>query len=132
MTKYKFTQGFKQLTYRIVETLFDEGMVYGSDLEDFIKTTVAHTTYEFIDDGHYLAFENMVYDVIEKKSIKFEVFDLKTKSSKKYNTIKDIQQKYGYTFKKVKSSLESNIFLDNRYKVNKVRCYDNTQVVEVV
>lgn len=124
LMQYKFPKGFEQLSYRIVETLFDEGMVFGADLENYIKDTIATTKYKFIDDNHYLLFEDKVLHLIEKRSTKYEVFDLKTRRSVLRNNVTEVKNLHKFSTKQIQESLKYNIYIKKRYRVRKVRVFE--------
>lgn len=69
---------------KIAKELFEEGILLGEELIDFIKAT--HI--KFVDENDLIDFSDMVLDSIDKRSKYFKVTDLHTRKKYIFNSIK--------------------------------------------
>lgn len=121
--KYYFSDEFKHTAKAIAETLVEEGMLFGYELEQYIKDTFVNSRYKFIDDKHYLLFEEIVFNQLEKFTTKYELTKVDSEDVEVYDTMADIQRAYKLAHHEIKKSVDYGRLCRKKYRVKKIRVY---------
>ncbi|HEB5000158.1 TPA: hypothetical protein R0E49_000670 [Clostridioides difficile] len=102
----------------IAGDLLKDGMVWGDDLEHFIKSQVYRRN-GFKSDEDYFKFENTVLDLVEERAKikKIEIIDIKTNERFVLNNRKQAIKKLGCNEGVLSVYLRKNYIYKNRYKI---------------
>ena len=106
----------KIMAKEIAIGLIEDGMIWGDELEWYIKiSTQGH--FRFTSEEHYLAFEDLVLDSIEKNIRCVVVKDIKTLEIYKFNNISDCAKYFDVRYEKVRSAIFNQGIMSRRYKI---------------
>lgn len=100
----------------IAYILLEQGMLYGQELEDYIKLSLLNYL-EFKNDEHYLAFEDLVLEYIEERKTKIFLEDTLLNTTKQVNSLNAIVTQLGVSRPRLVKYINTNELLNDRYKV---------------
>ena len=110
------TKNNKQVASQIAQYLIEDGMVWGEELEWYIKLS-AKGLVRFKNDEHYLAFEDLVLDRIEKNKKWVVVNDITTGDIYKFDNISRCAEHFGCTYDRVRVTISNKGLMYKRYKI---------------
>lgn len=109
----------------LASELLEYGMIFGNELEWFIKTSVDGYI-KFTSDIDYLKFEDLVLEYVEKRSNKSIVLeDLLENKTKIYTEVKYISKFLNVSDTAIYNALNNKHLLKKRYKAyyKKIKLY---------
>ncbi|MGX4601713.1 hypothetical protein [Faecalimicrobium sp. JNUCC 81] len=105
----------------IANDLLQEGMIWGDDLEWYIKVSLEGSI-KFKNDKEYLEFENKVLEFIETRTNNtIKVTDLHKQSSKIYFKISDVAKYLKKSDTCIYKSLKNKNLISQRYKIEMIK-----------
>lgn len=110
------TQHQKSVASFIAKELIEEGMIWGKELEWYIKLSTKGR-FNFTSEDHYLEFEDLVLDMIEKYIRCVVVNDIKTGETYKFNNISECAKYLNSSYDKVRGAIFNKGIMSKRYKI---------------
>lgn len=106
----------RNIASHTAKVLMEHGMLYGQELEDYLKLSVLGYL-NFKSDEHYLAFENLVLEYIDARRDYYIIFDTKTNKKIEVPTINAVLTKLGGTKPRLLRLMDQGELIKDRYKV---------------
>ena len=110
------TQHQKSVASLIAKELIEEGMIWGKELEWYIKVNMKGTV-RFTSEEHYLKFEDLVLAMIEKHIRCVVVNNINTGETYKFNNIPECAKYFNISYDKVRGAIFNKGIMSKRYKV---------------
>ena len=105
-----------RLASMIAGYLMDEGMIWGDELEWYIKVNTKGLI-GFKSDEEYLEFENLVLDRIEKNKRCVAVNDITTGEEFRFDNIHRCAEYFRCSYDRVRLTIVNNGLMYRRYKI---------------
>lgn len=121
------TRHKKQIASELAESLIEDGMLFGEELEWYLKLG-AKGQIEFKNEDEYFEFENQVIKYVENKTRYVKVFDTDTNEEKVFKEVSEFANKIGVTNARIISAISGKCLMMKRYKVE----YGTTTVKELI
>ena len=110
------TKTHVKIASQIAGYLMKDGMIWGDELEWYIKINTKGLL-SFKNDEHYLAFEDLVLDRIEKNKKLVVVNDITTGDVYKFDNISRCAEHFGCTYERVRVTISNRGIMYKRYKI---------------
>lgn len=110
------TKTQKYIASTIAGYLIKDGMIWGEELEWYIKINTKGL-FKFKSDEHYLEFENLILDRIEKNKRFVVVNDITTGEVYKFDNISRCAEYFGCTYDRVRITISNKGLMYKRYKI---------------
>lgn len=110
------TKTQKYIASTIAGYLIKDGMIWGEELEWYIKINTKGL-FKFKSDEHYLEFENLILDRIEKNKRFVVVNDITTGEVYKFDNISRCAEHFGCTYDRVRITISNKGLMYKRYKI---------------
>lgn len=111
-----YTQYQQETAHKIASTLIEEGVVFGEDLEMFIKDNCQGRNM-YTNDEEYLKFEDLVLYYIEKKSSYIVVTNMRNNKEIHYKTAHEVREKLKISLHLYNKFLDSGIAWKGLYLI---------------
>lgn len=110
------TKTHVKIASQIAGYLMKDGMIWGDELEWYIKINTKGLL-SFKNDEHYLAFEDLVLDRIERNKKLVVVNDITTGDVYKFDNISRCAEHFGCTYERVRVTISNRGIMYKRYKI---------------
>ena len=110
------TKTHVKIASQIAGYLMKEGMIWGDELEWYIKINTKGLL-SFKNDEHYLAFEDLVLDRIEKNKKSVVVNDISTREEFRFDNISRCAEHFGCAYDRVRVTSLTQGLMYKRYKI---------------
>lgn len=121
------SQYTRHIACDIAELLATDGMVWGEELEWYIRKCFDDVG-EIKSDEHYLEIENAILDIVSKKKRRIKVTDTKRNNKVTYF---DNLDEVAKILKSTKPNLQQNIYKKKRFKTRYLIEYANANYKEI-
>lgn len=110
------TKTHEKIASQIAGYLMKDGMIQGDELEWYIKINTKGLL-RFKNDAHYLAFEDLVLDRIEKNKNGVVVDDIETREEFRFDNISRCAEYFGCSYDRVRLTISNKGIMYKRYKI---------------
>ena len=110
------TKTHVKIASQIAGYLMKDGMIWGDELEWYIKINTKGLL-SFKNDEHYLAFEDLVLDRIERNKKSVVVNDIETREEFRFDNISRCAEYFGCTYDRVRVTISNRGIMYKRYKI---------------
>ena len=107
----------RQVASLIASDLIKEGMIWGEELEWYIKINTENFQFRFTSEEHYLAFEDFVLEKVEKRKKYVVVNDINTGDIYKFDNISRCAKYFNTTYDNVRGAIFNQGLMRKRYKI---------------
>lgn len=114
------SKGESLLASNIATQLVDDGMIWGEELEWFIRTSVVGLI-EFKSEEHYIEFEDIIIDFVENRRKIIRVLDICTKNVLFFDKPKNVADYLGISNATVSSALSKGVLMKRKYRVQYIK-----------